>query len=82
MSALLDPAPLLSLADELSSSPAPRPASSRQSSAAGLGKVAALEQTVAGLGRRLESEIQTRRRLQEILQQSGINIPAELTTAE
>jgi len=81
-SALLDPAPLLSLADELSGSPAPRPASSRQSSATGLGKVAALEQTVAGLGRRLESEIQTRRRLQEILQQSGINIPAELTTAE
>ena len=41
-----------------------------------------LEKEVGLLSRKLEQEIVTRKRLQEMLTQSGINVPAELNTQE
>ena len=40
-------------------------------------RVERLEKEVTGLAKRLESEIQTRKKLQEILNQSGIKVPSE-----
>ena len=40
-------------------------------------RVERLEKEVTGLARRLESEIQTRKKLQEILNQSGIKVPSD-----
>ena len=40
-------------------------------------RVERLEKEVAGLAKRLESEILRRKRLQEILTQSGIKVPSE-----
>ena len=41
-------------------------------------RVERLEREVTGLAKRLESEIQTRKKLQEILNQSGIKVPSEI----
>ena len=41
-------------------------------------RVERLEKEVTGLARRLESEIQTRKKLQEILNQSGIKVPSDI----
>lgn len=41
-------------------------------------RVERLEKEVTGLAKRLESEIQTRKKLQEILNQSGIKVPSEI----
>ena len=41
-----------------------------------------LEKEMTGLTKKLDSEIQTRRRLQEILIQSGISLPPELASLE
>ena len=41
-------------------------------------RVERLEREMMSLTKRLDSEIQTRRKLQDILSQSGINLPADL----
>ena len=47
-----------------------------------VGKVDRLDRDVATLARKLEQETQSRKKLQEILMQSGISIPAELNLQE
>lgn len=92
-SAMLDSTPLLTLADESETfddsrySVVNKSYASKKSSATSfassddrevVGKVDRLDREVATLARKLEQETQARKKLQEILMQSGMSIPAEL----
>jgi len=92
-SAMLDSTPLLTLADESETfddsrySVVNKSYASKKSSATSfassddrevVGKVDRLDREVATLARKLEQETQARKKLQEILMQSGVSIPAEL----
>ena len=80
---MLDSSPYLSLADDnLSRSQMSKKSSSSVSSSVEEARMERLERDVLGLTRRLETEVQTRRKLQDILMQSGINLPAELNLQE
>jgi len=96
-SAMLDSTPLLTLADESDSledsrySVVNKSYASKKSSATSfassddrevVGKVDRLEREVTSLARKLDQESQARQKLQEILMQSGVSIPAELNLQE
>ena len=82
---MLDSTPYLSLADDTQSG-----LSRSQVSKKSIGSVSTvedarierLERDVLGLTRRLEMEVQTRGKLQDILIQSGINLPSDLNMQE
>ena len=90
---MLDSTPLLTLADDSEAlddsrySVVNKSAISKKSSATSfassddrdvVAKVEKLDKEVASLARKLDQETQARKKLQEILMQSGIGIPAEL----
>jgi len=94
---MLDSTPLLTLADESDSledsrySVVNKSYASKKSSATSfassddrevVGKVDRLEREVTSLARKLDQESQARQKLQEILMQSGVSIPAELNLQE
>ena len=83
---MLDSTPYLSLADDTQSG-----LTRSQISKKSIGSVAStveearierLERDVLSLTRRLEMEVQTRGKLQDILIQSGINLPSDLNLQE
>ena len=76
---MLDSSPYRSLADDnLSRSQMSKKSSSSVSSSVEEARMEKLEKDVLLLTRRLEAEVDTRRKLQDILMQSGINLPADL----
>jgi len=79
---MLDSTPYLSLADDphanLTRSQMSKQSNCSVSSSVEEARMERLERDVLGLTRRLETEVQTRRKLQDILMQSGMNLPAEL----
>ena len=94
---MLDSTPLLTLADESDSledsrySVVNKSNASKKSSATSfassddrevVGKVDRLERDMTALARKLDQESQARQKLQEILMQSGVSIPAELNLQE
>ena len=94
---MLDSTPLLTLADESETfedsrySVVNKSYASKKSSSTSFascddrevgGKVDRLDREVATLARKLDQETQARKKLQEILMQSGISIPAELNLQE
>ena len=83
---MLDSTPYLSLADDtqagLTRSQTSKKSIGSLTSTVEEARIERLERDVLGLTRRLESEVQTRRKLQEILSQSGINLPSDLNLQE
>jgi len=81
-SAMLDSTPYLSLADDTQSNlnrfQMSKKSISSVTSSVEEARMEKLEKDVLVLTRRLETEVQTRRKLQDILSQSGINLPADL----
>merc|ERR1719462_1198904 len=78
-SAMLDSTPYLSLADDTQSNLNRfQMSNSSVTSSVEEARMEKLERDVLVLTRRLETEVQTRRKLQDILSQSGINLPADL----
>jgi len=81
-SAMLDSVPYLSLADDtkcnLNKFQIGKKSISSVTSSVEEARMEKLEKDVLLLTRRLEAEVDTRRKLQDILMQSGINLPADL----
>lgn len=79
---MLDSTPYLSLADDTQSNlnrfQMSKKSISSVTSSVEEARMEKLEKDVLVLTRRLETEVQTRRKLQDILSQSGINLPADL----
>ena len=75
--------PYLSLVDdselEISSSAS---LLAHNNAANGTARLDKLEKDVLGLSRRLEEETQLRKRLQDLMKEAGINLPADLTSAD
>jgi len=97
LSAMLDSTPLLTLADEADTledsrySVVNKSNVSKKSSATSFAssedrevvtKVDRLEREVTTLAKKLDQETQARKKLQEILMQSGVSIPVELNLQE
>ena len=79
---MLDSVPYLSLADDtkcnLNKFQIGKKSISSVTSSVEEARMEKLEKDVLLLTRRLEAEVDTRRKLQDILMQSGINLPADL----
>jgi len=84
-SAMLDSTPYLSLADDTQSGLTRSQVSKKSIGSVSTvedARIERLERDVLGLTRRLEMEVQTRGKLQDILIQSGINLPSDLNMQE
>ena len=83
---MLDSTPYLSLADDtqagLTRSQTSKKSIGSLASTVEEARIERLERDVLSLTRRLEMEVQTRGKLQDILIQSGINLPSDLSLQE
>lgn len=82
---MLDSTPYLSLADDTQSGLTRSQVSKKSIGSVSTvedARIERLERDVLGLTRRLEMEVQTRGKLQDILIQSGINLPSDLNMQE
>ena len=82
---MLDSTPYLSLADDTQSGLTRSQVSKKSIGSVSTvedARIERLERDVLGLTRRLEMEVQTRGKLQDILIQAGINLPSDLNMQE